>query len=527
MRIIYHSGNITLNAENSTPQFIDVVVLESNLTLNSSTSVLAGQDLHVFANLTLANGTAISNVLVTFQITLSPGGQIEQFVYTNGTGIAEIDISTYEGLDNVSVKALYQGNATINPSNSTAQTTDVIFLDTILSVQVINEILEGQYIEIHIFLKYVLNDSAIIGEEIQCNIQFQGSGSTIESATIAAVGHATIRIQVPVGTTKVIISVSYSGQTYIDDATLATDVQVSVITVLHIFLRYTYIWGPILAAAIGIPLAIKFGYSRPKKRKLVAKWEKSEQIFLDLANLEFFLINIRENGLNIFNYAFKGEVLNYELLGGFFTAITMFQRELFMKGAKEMAKDDSFELNYQNFKIYVRNYEEIMAIMILDGSPSEDLKVAADEFTKVFYQKHMEKIKNFDGELSTFRTSAEDVPKFFDIKFSYPHVVKPLYKGKVSKLKGLELDIYRAATTMYIQNKYFFIPNLIEMISSVRQEPRNQITDTIIELHGKGVFETIAFEDAAQILHTEAKAKPVKIEEIDEILGSMEKFDGK
>ncbi|NHI94316.1 MAG: hypothetical protein EAX96_17625, partial [Candidatus Lokiarchaeota archaeon] len=519
--LLMYSGNISYNEVNSSNYFIDIIILASNICLLVPSEIMAGDEFEICANLTLVDGTPIKNELVIFAVTSNPGGTINYQVYTNGSGIAILDISTYQGLDNLSIQVLYEGNETINAVNSLVENVMVIFYQSILSVDVINEILEGQTLEIIIYLKFLANNSPIIGEQVQCNLVFGGLGtSNIYYGTISPDGYALIRVLVPIGARSISINVTYSGKSHISTATLPTIIQVNVITILDIIIRYSPIWIPLIIAAIAIPLTIKYGIMRPRYKKKLSKWKLTESKFTDLANLEFLLVNIRENGLNIFNYSFQGSEINFELLGGFFTAITMFQRELMLDDKKDVQKSDHFELNYQNFKIYVKNYEEVMCVLITSQNPSEDVKVASNMFIKTFYKQFQDNVKSFDGNLKIFQTANEHVEQYFELQLTYPHIVNPLFKGRVRRLNNLEMVIYRAATAIFVQNRYFFIPTLIEMVESVRKEPRSQLLHTLYQMRLDKIFEPISFDEAHRIL-SEEKEQVSTLKKIDDALGEI------
>lgn len=245
----------------------------------------------------------------------------------------------------------------------------------------------------------------------------------------------------------------------------------------------------------------------PKKRDILRKWEDSEQIFLDLANLDFLMVLMKYSGLALFNYSFKGEDLRYELIGGFLTAITMFQQEISEDFEKEIGEEDSFELNYKQFKIFVNIYKEIMVILISERDPSDGLKQACNSFKYAFYKRFQSKISDFNGNRTAFNEASELVLKHFDMRLLYPHVTKSPRDAEVKKLRGLQLTIYKSANELYGQNQYFYIPNLIETITKVRKEPKIQILDVIRDLHLREIFFPISAVQA-EILRKDILESP-------------------
>ena len=57
------------------------------------------------------------------------------------------------------------------------------------------------------------------------------------------------------------------------------------------------------------------------------------------------------------------------------------------------------------------------------------------------------------------------------------------------------MEIFRAATALYVQNKQLLIPNLSEIVSAVRKEPRCQIVDTIYQLREQQGFQGLKIKD--------------------------------
>ncbi|MHC1591866.1 MAG: hypothetical protein ACXQS8_07260, partial [Candidatus Helarchaeales archaeon] len=421
--------------------------------------VLAGKDFTIRANLSLTNGTPIGNVPVKFLITNYPGESIiEQVELTDENGIARTTISTFAGLDKISIIVEYFGNDTFNAVNSSVSNVTISILQSILTIESPLEVLEGSHLFIKVHLHYS-NGTPIAGALITCTFSFGGSTSTGTGYT-NEFGEAIISAYVPPLTQRVSVTAEYEGETYITDHAASTEV--STITMGTITLRavisYFPFWGPALAMAIGIPLLIQYGIRRPRKKKLLKQWRASEQKFHDIANVDFFLLMMKESGINVFSHSFKGETLEYELIGSFLTAITMFQGELLKKSESEVIEQDSFELNYKNFKIYVQMHENLMGILISESSPSDELKNACLGFLKEFNSRYEDVLRNFDGRISHFADAGDLIEKYFNTTLIYPHVVKTEHHPAVRRLKGLELAIYKAAKAIMDQNMYFFIP---------------------------------------------------------------------
>ncbi|MHA1143391.1 MAG: hypothetical protein ACTSRW_01510 [Candidatus Helarchaeota archaeon] len=487
--------------------FIKVKINATITLIDPPTDVLQGKSFSISARLALTNGTPIINVPVKFLITYYPSASVVETVeLTDENGTTSTIIDSYSGHEDISIIVMYFGNNTYNPVNSTEINVSVTILTSKISISAVPSILETETLLVTFILLYG-NNSPIVGGTISVEINMGNLGIRHETASTNEQGKAIISISLLTGSQRIIITATYNGETYItgDDQDFTVTIVPLVAYVTTQAISYAPIWVPLLAALIGIPLLVQFGYRRPKKKKMMRIWKNTEQKFKDIANIEYLLIVFKDSGLNIYNYSFKGETLNYELMGGFLTAVNLFQGEMVEKKDEDVISEDHFELKFKKFIIYVQFYKELMGIFICDEVPSDGLKNRCRQFLGQFRIKFGKHITDFQGQINVFEPAGELVLKHFDLMLMYPHVLKPMDDNAVKGLKGLEAAIYNAAKAIVNQNRYFFIPSLIETISPVRKEPRVQILHIIHGLHAKGIFKAITFEEAAILYETPTK----------------------
>ena len=143
-------------------------------------------------------------------------------------------------------------------------------------------------------------------------------------------------------------------------------------------------------------------------------------------------------------------------------------------------------MNYGDFKIVIADGEYIRVALILEGAASEKLKENQWLFTEHFEKRFRPILRDFTGDITSFREADDLIEKYFNITLVYP-----LQLGKhygVIKLKGLEKTLIEVAEQIQKERKFFFISSLLNFALAGRKASRDEIISTIIELKRKGVI---------------------------------------
>ena len=449
--------------------------------------VLAGTNFKVYANLTLKNGPPFIDVPVTFKVRLEDPGSTEtpHTQLTNGSGIAELLVTANPAFRNLTVIVDYSGNVTVENNSVTSKVIPIITLNCSLFLNPLPaEVLEDETIEISATL--LINGTPTEGEIVTFEISYDGGGvAVVKTGITDASGTATISLRVP-GVGTISVTADYVGPTYVigDSSTL----DVSVVSKMQQFWRLLpYFLAPI-GAVIGAIIAYKYGYKRRKLQKLQAKWQKSMINFQDISNLDYLMILIRKSGMSIYNYSFKAEELDYQLMSGFLSAISAFKGELGIKEKKGLIETGEWEIVYQDFKIFGINRELVQFVLILEGSISESLKNELLKFIMDVERNYNQEFIKFKGNVAVFNPISTLVEQYFDRSITLPHISVDLSAAQLKQLPDIERKLYNLGAHMTDDQGYFYVSNLMKNAQDMLGEDVRHIIDSIYNLVAKRYF---------------------------------------
>ncbi|MFX0074952.1 MAG: hypothetical protein ACFE96_05885 [Candidatus Hermodarchaeota archaeon] len=239
----------------------------------------------------------------------------------------------------------------------------------------------------------------------------------------------------------------------------------------------------ILAILAGIFIVI--GVRRHKHQKLRRVWAKEATILDDLVNISYIMIIHKDVGVSIFNKQIAMEGIDSDLISGFLQAISQFRQE-FQKGTKKEQISKGFEMDYYDFKIIITDGEYARVALVLDKSPSDQLKENQTAFTNEFEYKFGFKLERFEGDITPFKETEPLIEKYFNITLMYPLKLAP-YRD-VFKLNSLEKSLVGIAEQIQKERKFFFVSSLLSFSIAGRKESRDEIISTILSLKNRGIL---------------------------------------
>jgi len=224
---------------------------------------------------------------------------------------------------------------------------------------------------------------------------------------------------------------------------------------------------------------------RQKTHKLRRIWSKEAMVLDDLVNISYIVIIHKDVGVSIFNKQIALEGIDSDLISGFLQAISQFRQE-FQKGAKKEQVSKGFEMDYYDFKIIITDGDYARVALVLDKSPSDQLKENQSSFTNEFEYKFRAYLENFDGDITPYRETEPLIEKYFNLTLMYPLKLAP-YRD-VFKLNALEKALIEVAEQIQKERKFFFVASLLSFGIAGRKESRDQIISTILSLKNKGIL---------------------------------------
>ncbi len=178
------------------------------------------------------------------------------------------------------------------------------------------------------------------------------------------------------------------------------------------------------------------------------------QIFLDTINIRQILIFHRITGTTLVSKSFVEAETDPDLISGFITAISAFEKELVgIAGGLE-------ELKYKfiRFLLDIRELSTACILVSGDYNPSIKLRKNFSEFHERFELEFRSDLENFDGYVKPYRNIAHLLEDHFEISLFSPH---------------------RLLSKKYHSNLIKIIPIPKEQINEIRKLPNNQIEKEI------------------------------------------------
>lgn len=261
-----------------------------------------------------------------------------------------------------------------------------------------------------------------------------------------------------------------------------------VINGVTIFLDTMIMLSPLFIAII---LGIS-GYMVLRHRKLERlrdKWKTDAMILEDLLKLSYIMIIHKEVGVAIYSQQISSEKLDPDLISGFLHAISSFKREFKKNGISKQAR--GFEMNYYDFHINLTDGDYVRIALIAEQQPSEYLKEQQIQFTKEFEDRYQKLIISFKGDTSVFNGADKLVEKYFNISLMYP--LQTNQNKESDDLDKLEKDLVELANEIQKEKEYFFFSDLLSFGMVGRDEPRNKVISTIINLKKENYLRSFQF----------------------------------
>ncbi|MHA1726784.1 MAG: hypothetical protein ACTSXH_18415 [Promethearchaeota archaeon] len=228
-----------------------------------------------------------------------------------------------------------------------------------------------------------------------------------------------------------------------------------------------------------------------KTRKFVKYYEKRAKILDDILKIAYTMIIHKDAGTTIYSKQISME-LDSDLIGGFLTAISQFRSEIKKEEEESEKLSSGFEMDYYDFKIVITDGKYVRVALILDGTPSEELKKNQRRFTSTFELKFKSHLEKMSPDVRPFKETDEIIENIFNISLVFPLNLSKYWE--LLELKPLEKDLIEIAQQIEKEKKFFFISNLLSYALAGRKESKNHIISTILSLKEKGVLVPIKFE---------------------------------
>jgi len=232
-------------------------------------------------------------------------------------------------------------------------------------------------------------------------------------------------------------------------------------------------------AALSIASFTTYKLVKHSKRKHEAYRQSIFNKYMDVLNLDYFIITHKKSGLNLYEQILAGKSIDASLIAGFLEAIRSFGIEL--TGAGEQSQ--TIKLEYQDSKILMSEFKSFRILLIMKENPSQDFLESIKALSYDIDKSYGKMIESFNGNLIPFKGVGELLEQHLQTALIFPLEIIKLD----IKLKSDEKSIVnRAKVIMKKQNKdYFTVTSLL----SIRKDFDAKEAETILNLIKKKVFQ--------------------------------------
>jgi hypothetical protein len=217
---------------------------------------------------------------------------------------------------------------------------------------------------------------------------------------------------------------------------------------------------------------------RPRRQAQQLALEESggmwAQRLMGIMDLRALFVMYAKTGLPIFTYDFAGGEMPSALLSGFISAVNSFYGELSGDADRESQLRD---VHYKDLHLSLREGPNVVSVLILDASPTEELTESLANFTAQFVSQYATELETFDGRIDVFDSASEIVERSFhgELLIAYECAESPP-RGFARKIYDLAINIastkgqvyipqlFVAAIEKYGSKKKFNIANALEQL---------------------------------------------------------------
>jgi len=201
--------------------------------------------------------------------------------------------------------------------------------------------------------------------------------------------------------------------------------------------------------------------------------------YMDVLNLDYFIIIEKRTGLNIYEKILAGKDMDASLITGFLEAIRSFGIEL--TGANEQSQ--TIKLEYQQSKIIMSEFKDFRILLIMKENPSQDFLDSIKSLSYDIDNTYGEDIAHFTGNIDKFANIKDLLDQHLETSLIYPLEIKPQNVKINTDEKAM---INRAKEVMKMRKTdYFFLSYLLYAKKGFQIKD----AETVLNLISKKIFQ--------------------------------------
>jgi len=201
--------------------------------------------------------------------------------------------------------------------------------------------------------------------------------------------------------------------------------------------------------------------------------------YMDVLNLDYFIIIEKRTGLNIYEKVLAGKDMDASLITGFLEAIRSFGIEL--TGANEQSQ--TIKLEYQQSKIIMSEFKDFRILLIMKENPSQDFLDSIKSLSYDIDETYGEDIAHFTGNIDKFANIKDLLDQHLETSLIYPLELK---HQDVKITSDEKVIINRAKEVMKMRKTdYFFLSYLLYAKKGFQVKD----AETVLNLISKKIFQ--------------------------------------
>jgi hypothetical protein len=205
-----------------------------------------------------------------------------------------------------------------------------------------------------------------------------------------------------------------------------------------------------------------FGFTTYKvaknsKRKHEAHRNAIFNKYMDVLNLEYFIIIHKKSGLNIYEQILASKSIDASLITGFLEAIRTFGIEL--TGADEQSQ--TIKLEYHKSKVLMSEFKSFRILLVMKENPSHDFLESIKDLSYDIDNRYGSLIENFKGNIDAFADIKDLLEHHLQTSLIYP---LQIIKQDIKLNSDEKSKVNRAKTIMKKKNiDYFIVTDLLSL----------------------------------------------------------------
>ncbi|MFX1308020.1 MAG: hypothetical protein ACFFDG_14530, partial [Promethearchaeota archaeon] len=245
--------------------------------------------------------------------------------------------------------------------------------------------------------------------------------------------------------------------------------------------------GIIIIGIVSSYVLVKKLIINPKLRKKQKEYLKLMSKFEDARNIRLLMIIEKDSGVPIYSTQISEIPLDPILISGFLQAITSFGSSLKFSKEKDHEKNLN-ELSFYHFRIIVEQENYINIALLLLRTPSQTLKQNLRSFVEELNFSLRKMFEDWQGEVLDNKLIEPFVNKYFQISFSYAHILNKNNLKEDQKFSKWEKIVIKEFESESLKEGYYLDKFISDFAQILYPGKEYELLKAILSLKDKEIL---------------------------------------